>query len=94
VTPTEIADWGRGATPRPPPVALLAAVHRAWPWTRGVVLAFPGTILVGPAGETIRLRADGGADELLAVPRRWSVSADPSAAGMRSTTPRGAARGA
>lgn len=36
---------------------------RAWAWEalRGITHARPGTIFVGPTGETVRLRDDGGA---------------------------------
>ncbi len=87
MTPSEIVARGRGsrAAPAAGPVPILPGVHRGWPWTRGIVLAHAGTILQGPDGTTIRIRPDGGADELLEVPRRWSVSADPTAPGMRSS---------
>jgi hypothetical protein len=63
---------------------------RAWPTLAGLALP-PGAVVVGLGGEVLRLRPDGGADEVSAVPRRWSVSADPCAVaeGMRP-----AARGA
>jgi hypothetical protein len=58
-------------------VAIDVRARRAWPWLP--VLGRTGRIYVGPTGQTLRLRPDGGCDDLLAVPRRWSLSADPTA---------------
>lgn len=60
-----------------PVVAIDARAVLAWPFLRGIAYAEPGTILVGPCGETLRLREDGGAEELNAVPLRKSIAADP-----------------
>jgi hypothetical protein len=62
------------------PVAIDARAARAWPTLHGIAYARPGTVIVGLAGEVLRVREDGGADEVNAIPRRWSVSADPTAA--------------
>ncbi len=59
--------------------ALLPGVARGWPWMRGIVAAQPGTAFVGPGGEILVIRDDGGAEEVNAVPRRWSIAADPTA---------------
>ncbi len=59
------------------PVAIDARAARAWPALRGIAFAAPGTIVQGLAGEVLRVREDGGAEEVNAVPRRWSVAADP-----------------
>ncbi|WP_242352406.1 hypothetical protein [Anaeromyxobacter sp. SG64] len=56
----------------------------AWPALGGIAYAVPGTIIIGLGGEVLRIRDDGGADEISAVPRRWSISADPTAS-SRST---------
>lgn len=61
------------------PVAIDARAARAWPALRGIAYAVPGTIIIGTTGETLRVLDDGSAEELRAVPRRWSVSADPCA---------------
>jgi hypothetical protein len=61
------------------PVAIDPRAQRAWPALAGLAFAQPGTIIVGLGGEVLRVREDGGVDELSAVPRRWSVSADPCA---------------
>jgi hypothetical protein len=60
-----------------PVVALDPRAQHAWPALRGIAYAVPGTIVQGLAGEVLRVREDGGAEELSAVPRRWSASADP-----------------
>jgi hypothetical protein len=62
-----------------PVVATDARALRAWPALRGIAYAVPGTIVQGLGGEILRVREDGGAEEINAVPRRWSVSADPTA---------------
>jgi hypothetical protein len=36
-------------------------------------------VIVGLGGEVLRVRQDGGAEEVSAVPRRWSAAADPTA---------------
>jgi hypothetical protein len=62
-----------------PVVAIDPRATRAWPALRGIAYARPGTVIQGLGGEVLRVREDGGAEELSAVPRRWSVSADPCA---------------
>jgi hypothetical protein len=59
------------------PVAIDARAARAWPALRGVAYAVPGTVIVGIGGEVLRVREDGGAEELNAIPARKSVAADP-----------------
>jgi hypothetical protein len=59
------------------PVAIDTRAARAWPALRGIAYAAPGTIIVGLAGEVLLIRQDGGAEEISALPRRWSVAADP-----------------
>jgi hypothetical protein len=51
----------------------------AWPALRGIAYAYPGTVIIGLGGVVLRVREDGGADEISAVPRRWSAAADPTA---------------
>jgi hypothetical protein len=61
-------------------IALHPLLVRAYPWLRGIAYVQPGTILVGPTGEVLRIRAeDGGGDEVNAIPPRWSAAADPCA---------------
>lgn len=62
-----------------PIVVIDARAARAWPALRGLAYVVPGTIIIGQAGEALRVREDGGAEEVNAVPRRWSISADPCA---------------
>jgi hypothetical protein len=59
------------------PVAIDTRAVRAWPALRGIAYAVPGTIIQGLGGEVLRIREDGGAEELSAVPLRRSVAADP-----------------
>lgn len=47
------------------PVAIDPRARRAWPALAGIAYAVPGTVIQGLGGETLRVRADGGADELL-----------------------------
>jgi hypothetical protein len=47
------------------PVEIAASALRAWPVLRGIALAVPGTVIVGPGGETLRVRQDGNVDEVL-----------------------------
>jgi hypothetical protein len=58
-------------------VAIDSRATAAWPALRGIAYAVPGTVIVGLTGETLRVREDGGAEELGAVPLRRSVAADP-----------------
>lgn len=53
-------------------------VHAAYPWLRGTAYAESGTVFVGPTGETLRLREDGGADPWPPFGHR-SIAADPTA---------------
>lgn len=73
----------QGFRSRPPPPRGIVPIHplarAAWPALRGVAYAQPGTVIVGFGGEVLRIREDGGAEEISAVPRRWSVAADPCA---------------
>jgi hypothetical protein len=50
--------------------------QRAWPWLP-MELA-PGRVFIGPTGEALRARADGGLDEIhqAGFPRR-GIAADP-----------------
>jgi hypothetical protein len=64
-----------------PPVRLDARLARAYPWLAAVPFAPVGVVIVDEAsGVTVRTRADGGVDEVAAVPRRSGISADPTAA--------------
>lgn len=65
---------------RPSSVPLDPRARRAWPVLRGVAYAPPGTVFVGDLGEIVRVREDGGAEEVLPPghPRR-GVAADPTA---------------
>lgn len=67
----------RGAILLDRAVAIDARAARAWPALRGLAFAVPGTVIVGLGGEVIVVREDGGAEEVNAVPRRWSIAADP-----------------
>lgn len=59
------------------PVAIDRRAARAWPALHGLAFAVPGTVVVGLGGEILRVREDGGAEEVGAVPLRKSVAADP-----------------
>lgn len=61
---------------------------RAWAWEalRGITHARPGTIFVGPTGETVRLRDDGGADPWPPDGRR-SIASDPTAVRSAEAAP-------
>lgn len=59
------------------PVGIDPRARRAWPALRGIRCAFPGDIIVGLGGEVLRVREDGGAEEVNAVPLRRSIAADP-----------------
>lgn len=61
------------------PIAIDARAARAWPALRGIAYAVPGTVIQGLGGEVLRVREDGSAEEITAVPRRWSAAADPCA---------------
>ena len=71
-------------------VALDSRLLPAFPWLQGVAYAEPGTVFVGPTGETLRLRDDGGADPWPPFPYR-SIASDPTAtrAGPRPVLSRG-----
>jgi hypothetical protein len=60
-----------------PAVAIDVRARRAWPFLHGIAYAFPGTVVIGPDGTTVRIREDGGAEEVSAVPLRKSIAADP-----------------
>ncbi len=62
-------------------VAIDPRARAAWGALRDIAYASPGTVIVGLDGTTLRIRDDGGADEVSAVPHRWSVSADPAPRG-------------
>lgn len=62
------------------PVQIDRRAARAWPALRGVAYAVPGTVIVGLGGEVLRVREDGGAEEVNAFPSRRSIAADPTAA--------------
>src|SRR6266540_2267217 len=62
-------------------VPIAPAARAAWGALRDIAYASPGTVIVGLDGTTLRIRDDGGADEVSAVPHRWSVSADPAPRG-------------
>ncbi len=68
-------------TTKPTRVALHPLALSSWPWLPSA--APPGALFVGPTGERVRVAADGSAEEVLEVPRRWSASTDP-CAGRRS----------
>jgi len=60
-----------------PAVAIDARARRAWPAAlAGLAYAAPGTVIVGPSGEVLRIREDGGADEVLAggLPRAGAAA--------------------
>jgi photosystem II stability/assembly factor-like uncharacterized protein len=83
---TSARQPGRGACARPPlpplpskVVALDPRARRAWGALSDLAYAAPGVIVVGLGGEVLRVREDGGAEEVSAVPRRWSAAADPCA---------------
>ncbi len=59
------------------PVAIDPRAARAWPALHGIAYAVPGTVIVGLTGEVLRVREDGGAEEISAVPLRKSIAADP-----------------
>lgn len=61
------------------PVRIDPRAAAAWPALRGIAYALPGTCIVGPVGEHLLVRDDGGVEEVNAVPARWSISADPTA---------------
>lgn len=62
------------------PVPIDPRARKAWPFMREIVLAMPGVIFMDEgSGTIVQVRADGGLEELNAVLRRWSVSADPTA---------------
>ncbi len=46
-------------------VAIDVRAARAWHALRGITHAVPGTVIVGLAGEVLRVREDGGADPVL-----------------------------
>lgn len=60
------------------PVALDRRAARAWPFLLGIAYAEPGTVLVGPCGETLIVREDGGADPWPPFGYR-SIASDPTA---------------
>jgi hypothetical protein len=47
------------------PVAIDSRARRAWPFLRGIALAHPRTIVIGPDGTMVVLREDGTADQVL-----------------------------
>jgi hypothetical protein len=51
-------------------VPLSRRTRAAWGPLRDVAFAVPGTVIVGLDGTTLRIREDGGADDVRAVPRR------------------------
>jgi hypothetical protein len=54
---------------------------RSYPALRGIAYAQPGTVIVGDDGTTLRIRADGGADEVLPPGHpRAGIASDPTAA--------------
>lgn len=59
------------------PVPIDPRAARAWPALRGIAFAVPGTVLQGLGGEVLRVREDGGAEEISAIPIRRSIAADP-----------------
>lgn len=76
------------------PVALDPRARRAF-GLEGLALAQPGTILVGLAGEQLRVREDGGIDPVLKAGHpRPGIAADPTAirGGARSPYLRRACR--
>jgi hypothetical protein len=61
-------------------IAILPGVWRGWPAMRGIAyVERPGVIFVLPDSTRLRVLADGSAEEIGEVPRRWSRSADPCA---------------
>ncbi len=65
------------------PVAIDPRAARAWPALHVIAYAMPGTIIVGPTGETLRVREDGGADVWPPFGHR-SIASDPTATARRS----------
>lgn len=51
-------------------IPLPARTRAAWGALRDVAFAVPGTVIVGLDGTTLRIREDGGADDVRTVPRR------------------------
>ncbi len=47
------------------PVAIDPRARREWPALHGLAYAVPGTVLIGEAGEVLRVRPDGGVDQVL-----------------------------
>lgn len=53
-------------------------VRRAWPTLRGLAVAPAGAVVIGLLGEVLRLREDGGADQVLPGGHpRQGIAADP-----------------
>lgn len=67
--------WSRCAATRV--VRIDPRVHGPWPFLPAEAPA--GSVWLGPTGERVRIYADGSADEVGEIPRRWSASADPTA---------------
>jgi hypothetical protein len=64
----------------PKVVAVAAQARKAYPWLAGIAFAAVGLIFEDEAsGIRLMVRADGGLDELGAVPARRSISSDPTA---------------
>ena len=63
---------------KPRTVAIDLRAREAYPWMLGVVLAIPGLVLVDEAsGVCVRVREDGGLDEIGGIPARRSIASDP-----------------
>jgi hypothetical protein len=60
------------------PVALHPRARRAY-GLDDLAFAEAGKVVQTLDGTIVRVRDDGGLDELNSVPRRWSISADPAA---------------
>jgi hypothetical protein len=47
------------------PVAINIRARRAWPAIAAITHALPGVLVIGDDGTTLRVRADGGVEEVL-----------------------------
>jgi hypothetical protein len=65
------------------PVAINPRARRSYGLV-DLALAVPETIVVTLDGTALRVRVDGGLDELNVHPRRWSISAEPAAGPVHS----------
>ena len=69
---------------RPKTVAIDLRAREAYPWLLGVVLAVPGLVLEDEgSGIRVRVREDGGLDEIGGIPARRSIASDPTTGAQR-----------